>query len=163
MHPISLIAVPSGPFAEDLFITITKKMEPLWAGRSAFRVDLGTAIELQDGGWRISIGDLRITAGPGQGRTRGVLVQVQKAYGSLDEDEDDDHDRAQEEPEDEATQERRYERMFRAFFDAMIRGTEISTEGLRSIVRVPGVGTKELPEMALVKQYMEMLRFGRIS
>jgi len=152
---MSIITVPSGSAADEFFNIVVKKMEPLWANRSAFRVDNGTAIELDNGDWRVRLGDLRITAGQGQGRIRGVLVQVET-------NQDDDEDELDED-KSAPTNWDIYEPMLQAFFEATFRGADISMEGLRHVVRIPEIGIKDSLQLVLVRQYMEMLRFARVS
>ncbi|KAL9112529.1 MAG: hypothetical protein Q9227_003100 [Pyrenula ochraceoflavens] len=73
--PPSVITIPSGPQTEDFFQTVTKKMEPLWAYRTAYKVEAGAGFEVT-GMWEVRVGELK-QGGTGQGpRVKGTVVEV---------------------------------------------------------------------------------------
>ena len=151
---MTIISIPTGQAVEELFWTITQKMQPLWAFRSGLRVENGVALDLGDGSWRVRIGELKISAGQGQGRVRGTVVEVESsAMGDDDED-----STGGEEPHDDWEAR---ETVLRSFWDSLVDGCDIRMEGLRSVVKVPLAGTSGKNDSLLVRQYMELLRFAR--
>jgi len=143
--PMSIVSLPSGASAEEFFVTVTRKMEPLWAFRSGIKVEGGAGFQLRDGEWRVRIGDAKVSIGQGQGRVRGVIVELESA-GDGDEADLDWAAR---------------EKTLRSLWDALVRGSGVNMDGLRVVVKVPGVEEGEGRDMVLVRQYMELLKFAR--
>jgi hypothetical protein len=156
---MTIISVPTGPPAEDLLWTTTRKMEPLWALRASLRVENGAAFSLLDGEWRLRLGDARITGGQGHGRVRGMVAEVQFCNVA----EDDVPNRAGEEMDngpDVVDWEGR-EKLMRSFWDSLVHESGVNMERLQVVVKVPRVGKAEKVDLTLVRQYMELLRFAR--
>lgn len=165
-----MITVSSGQSTEELFTLLEKKMQPLWAFRSAVRVDRGAALELKGGLWNVRVGDVRTTHPANLARVRGCLVEVEHSISGGDGDADDDPERGpSEETENREKQQREQEeKIHKAFFETLVRGSGVSTEAWRQIGS-SGVTagpktdqqTDSIPQETLVRQYMEILRFGR--
>jgi hypothetical protein len=156
---MTLISVPNGPPAEELFWTITRKMEPLWAIRSSLRVENGAAFSLLGGDWRLRLGDARITAGQGQGRVRGMVAEVEFCDVAEDAVSNGPTDGA--ENAEYVVDWEGWEKMLRSFWDGLVRETGVSMDRLQVVVKVPGVAKGEKDELTLIRQYMELLRFAR--
>ena len=151
---MTIISIPTGQAVEELFWTITQKMQPLWAFRSGLRVENGIGLDLADSSWRVRIGELKISAGQGQGRVRGTAIEVESCTMG---DDDEDHGVGEQQQRDWEAQ----EAVLRSFWDSLIDGCGIGMEGLRSVVRVPITESSDKGDFLLVRQYMELLRFVR--
>lgn len=131
----TLIAIPSHP--DTLFPLLMQRMSPLWVPRQAHRVEGGASFEIND--WKIRLGELKISGGQGQGRSRGCICEIE-LHGEANDDE----------REDEFTEE-----IATAFFKGLVEGSGVDIGKMRVIGKVPG------REHELARQYMELLTFAR--
>lgn len=112
-------------------------MSPLWVPRQAHRVEGGASFLIGD--WKVRIGELRISGGQGQGRVRGCICEVEFFLGS-DGEEDDREE---------------IDGLARPFFEGLLHGSGVNAGDMKVIG--PGVGQSN----GLIRQYMDLLRFGR--
>ena len=137
-------------------------MEPLWAFRSSLRVENGVAFSLLGGDWRVRLGDVRITAGQGQGRVRGMVAELEFC-GADDDDAGlaDASSNEQAKNGESAVDWDLRETLLRSFWDGLVSDSGVSMDRSQVVVKVPGVDKVEKDDLTLVRQYMELLRFTR--
>jgi len=145
---MTIVSVPTGASSEDLFWTITQKMQPLWAFRSGLRVENGVAFTLAGGDWQVRLGDAKITNGQGQGRVRGMVAEVEFCGDGEGEGE-------------EVVDWDGREKMLKSFWESAVDGSEIGMDGLRVVVKVASIQKEGKDDLMLVRQYMELLKFAR--
>lgn len=133
----TLITVPAQP--DTLFPLLMQKMSPLWVPRQAHRVDGGVWFEIGD--WKARIGELKITGGLGQGRVRGCVCEVEFPGG-------DDEDEGEEEEEREG--------VARTFLEGLLQDSGVDLGAMKVVGGFIG------KENTLVRQYMNLLKFGSV-
>jgi TATA-binding related factor (TRF) of subunit 20 of Mediator complex len=131
----TLVTIPS--HTDTLFPLLMQRMSPLWVPRQAHRLEGGASFEVAD--FKVRIGELRISGGRGQGGVRGCLCEIE-FLGGDDGKNGDDED---------------IEELSRAFFQSLVRGSDVDAGTVKVIGPVAGEGSR------LVRQYMELLKFAR--
>jgi TATA-binding related factor (TRF) of subunit 20 of Mediator complex len=129
---LTIMTIPS--HSDTLFPLLVQRMSPLWVPRQAHRIEGGASFEMTD--WKVRIGELRILAGPGQGRVRGCLCEVEFLGGG-------DGDQGG------------MEGMARAFIEGLARDSGVAVDSMKVVGPVAGEGSES------VRQYMDLLRFAR--
>lgn len=140
----TMISIPSGVVPNGFLNMITTKMQPLWAPRNEFRVDKGTSVELSDDEVSaVRVGELRVTAGQGAGKTRGVVIEL-----TMREDEDDEG----------AGDAVAREITLRDALDAIFRESSVKMSNAKLVSRLASK-LKEEPEHAeLARLYANLMR-----
>lgn len=133
----TLITVPSQP--DTLFPLLMQRMPSLWVPRQAHRVEGGTSFEIDD--WRVSIGELKISGGQGQGRVKGILAQVELLGGA---DADGGQGGDEEVPD-----------AFKAYFAGLSEGSGVDVSKIKVTERVAS------QEHEFIQRYMDLLNFTR--
>lgn len=126
------MTIPS--HSDTLFPLLVQRMSPLWVPRQAHRIEGGASFEMTD--WKVRIGELRISAGQGQGRVRGCVCEAEFLGGG-----DGDQEGM--------------EGMARAFIEGLARDSSVAVDGIKVVGPVAGEGSE------LVRQYMDLLKFAR--
>ena len=134
-------------------------MEPLWAFRSSLRVENGVAFSLLGGDWLLRLGDARITAGPGQGRVRGMVAELE--FSGMDEAGASTGSNGEVENGESSVDWKGRETLLRSFWDGVVSGSGVGMDRLQVVVKVPGVEKGEKDSLTLIRQYMELLRFAK--
>lgn len=133
---LAIVTVPSQP--DTLFPLMMQKMSPMWAARQAHRVEAGITLGMDN--WKIRVGELRISGGPGQGRVRGCLCELEYVG-------------------DEEGLERAPDRLAdlaKAHLKGLAQDSGVDLGEMRVIAPVPGGNG-----VSLVRQYMDLLQFTR--
>lgn len=133
---LTLITIPSQP--DTLCPLLMQRMSPLWVPRQAHRVEGGTSFLID--GWKFRLGELRISAGRGQGRVRGCVCELEPVSADYDDEEKYGAELA---------------RMARVFFETVVQGSGVDLYEMKMVGPVAGGSD------GLMRQYLDLLTFAR--
>ena len=159
---MAIIQIPAGQQTEDFFSTVVKKMEALWSFRMAVRIEGGQAFEFEigdkdlEGNLSVRIGDVRVTHGQGQGRIRGVVVELQRVSNAQVEETTNGVEATGDYESSAEKQD-----LLHGIWDWLTAGSTISKDNLRFVASVPGIQQGESTKILLARQYMNLLAFAR--
>jgi hypothetical protein len=141
--------VPNGAVSNSFFSMVTTKMNPLWAARSEFRIDNGTAVDLSEGEVAaVRVGELKVTVGQGAGKVRGVVIELRL--------------RENEEQEVETDVAAR-EGALRAALEVRFRGSGVNLSNAKVVCKASSDGKEGTEPGEVIRLYAELMKVAALA